>query len=145
VKICTIIAEYNPLHSGHMYHIRKAKELSGADAIVAVMSGCFTQRGETAVYDKWTRARMALSAGADAVVELPVSFACAGAERFANGGVDIAAALGSDFLAFGSETADLSALTSAAELLAKDNIDGGLIGGASLKSADFAVITNAAK
>jgi len=103
-----------------MYHIRKAKELSGADAIVAVMSGCFTQRGETAVYDKWTRARMALSAGADAVVELPVSFACAGAERFANGGVDIAAALGSDFLAFGSETADLSALTSAAELLANE-------------------------
>ena len=70
-----IIAEYNPFHTGHAYHIRKAKEASGADHAVVVMSPDFVQRGEPALFDKYTRARMALLCGADLVLELPVCYA----------------------------------------------------------------------
>ena len=71
MRITGIAAEYNPLHNGHIYHIEKARELTEADGIVAVMSGSFTQRGEPAVMDKWTRAKLAVINGIDLVFELP--------------------------------------------------------------------------
>ena len=71
MKICGIVAEYNPFHNGHKYQINKVKEEFGADGIVAVMSGNFIQRGLPALFDKWTRAKMALQNGVDLVIELP--------------------------------------------------------------------------
>ena len=83
MKTVGIIAEYNPFHKGHAYQIQKARELSGADYVVAVMSPDFVQRGSVALADKWTRTGMALLGGADLVLELPVCYACASAEYFA--------------------------------------------------------------
>lgn len=89
MRVTGIIAEYNPFHNGHAYHLKKARESTGADCIVAVLSGPFTQRGEPAIADKWTRARMALSCGADLILELPFAFAAHSAEWFARSGVAI--------------------------------------------------------
>ena len=74
MKICGIICEYNPFHNGHAYHIRQAKQISGADYIVCIMSGNFVQRGEASIFEKHIRAKHAILAGADAVIELPVPF-----------------------------------------------------------------------
>ena len=71
MKILGIITEYNPLHNGHLYHLYKARERTGADYVVAVMSGNFLQRGEPAIINKWTRTKMALNAGVDLIIELP--------------------------------------------------------------------------
>ena len=109
MKISAVIAEYNPLHRGHAYHMAKTRRQTGCDALIVLMSGNFVQRGEPAVFDKWMRARLALRAGADMVIELPVSYACASAERFAMGAVRILNGLHCiDALSFGSETAELS-------------------------------------
>ena len=81
MKVTGIIAEYNPFHRGHEYQLAEARRMTGADYIIVVMSGCFTQRGTPAVLDKYDRARMALSCGADLVLELPVRFSCASAEK----------------------------------------------------------------
>ena len=94
MKIAGITAEYNPFHKGHRYHIEKTREALGADCIIAVMSGNFTQRGEAAVMDKWTRSRIATEEGVDLVVELPFLYACNRAEFFAQGAVDILQSLG---------------------------------------------------
>lgn len=103
-KTAAIIAEYNPFHNGHMLHIARTKERTGATCIVVIMSGQFVQRGDCAICDKFSRARMALEGGADLVLELPLPFACAGAERFALGGTGMADALGCvDYLSFGME------------------------------------------
>ena len=103
-KTAGIVAEYNPFHNGHARHIARTRELTGAENIVVIMSGNFVQRGDCAVGDKFSRARMALQGGADLVIELPLPFACAGAETFARGGVGLADALGQvDFLSFGME------------------------------------------
>lgn len=67
-----LITEYNPLHNGHRYHLQRAQQLTGADCVVVVMSGNWLQRGEPAILDKWTRAKLALANGADLVIELPV-------------------------------------------------------------------------
>ena len=83
MKTVGIIAEYNPFHNGHAYQIRRAKELTGADCCVVAMSGDFVQRGAPAVFDKYIRARMALSSGADLVLEIPPLFAAGSAEDFA--------------------------------------------------------------
>ena len=80
-----IIAEYNPLHTGHEYHLQKAKEAARADYAVVVLSPDYVQRGEPALFDKYTRAQMALLAGADLVLELPVCYAAGSAEYFAEG------------------------------------------------------------
>ena len=115
MKISSVICEFNPIHNGHEYLLRKMRE-GGATHIVAIMSGNFTQRGEAAIFDKFTRASAALECGADLVIELPVSFACSNAERFAYGGVYIADALGCiEELSFGSETADTLLLKKAAD------------------------------
>lgn len=116
-----IIAEYNPFHTGHEYHIREAKRQSGADYAVVVMSPDFVQRGEPAIFDKHTRAEFALCCGADLVLELPVCYATGSAEYFARGAVGILDALGVvDVLCFGSETADPALFDAAARLLAEE-------------------------
>lgn len=120
MKVTGIIAEYNPFHKGHAYHIQKAKELTQADYLVVVMSGDFTQRGTPALLDKYSRARMALACGADLVLELPVRFACASAEFFAGGAVSLLHQLGVvDALCFGSECGDIEKLQKAAAALSK--------------------------
>ena len=102
-----IVAEYNPFHKGHLLHIRRARELCGAQAAVAVLSSAFVQRGEPALADKWTRAKAALACGADLVLELPVLFSAHNAGVFANGAVDIlAAARAVTHLSFGAENPD---------------------------------------
>lgn len=111
-----IICEYNPFHSGHSFHIRRARECTGLP-VVCAMSGHFVQRGELAVMNKFARAETAVRCGADLVLELPLPWACAGAGTFAAGGVGLLAGTGIvSQLAFGSESADLSAITAAARL-----------------------------
>ncbi|WP_394527130.1 nucleotidyltransferase [Lacrimispora sp. JR3] len=116
-----IIAEYNPFHNGHAYHIKKAKELSQADFCIVVMSGDFVQRGAPAVYDKYTRTAMALSCGADLVLELPSVFATSSAEDFAAGSVALLDRLGVvGSICFGSECGDIETLIAIASVLAKE-------------------------
>ena len=118
MKICAIICEYNPFHNGHLYQLREAKRLSGADALLCIMSGNFVQRGEAAIMDKFTRAKHAVLAGVDAVIELPTVFATSNAELFAKGAVKILSSIPSvTTLCFGSETADKLAILNAAKLL----------------------------
>ena len=103
MRICGIIAEYDPLHCGHAWHLSEARRRTGADYVVCVMSGSFTQRGMPALLSPHTRAEMALRAGADLVLQLPVSFSLCDAERFALGGVEILRQLGAEALCFGAE------------------------------------------
>lgn len=111
MKICAIICEYNPLHYGHLYHIQKAKELSGCDAVMCIQAGNFTQRGEPAISNKYVRARMALEAGADMVVQIPTAYCCSSAEIFATAGVKIANSFENvTHLAFGCETENFALL-----------------------------------
>lgn len=116
-----IICEYNPFHSGHARLLRLATEKTSADLVVCVMSGEFTQRGEPAICSKWKRTRMALLGGADVVVELPVIFAAASAERFAKGAVRLLSAMGVHRICFGAESADEAALLEAAALLNEES------------------------
>ncbi|MBR1983979.1 MAG: nucleotidyltransferase family protein [Clostridia bacterium] len=105
MKICACIVEYNPFHLGHAKHLNYIKNVLGADKIIAVMSGNFTQRGEPAVLDKFTRARHAILAGADMVIELPTVFATSNAEVFAKGAVSIIDSIGvCENLCFGVES-----------------------------------------
>lgn len=107
MKICACIAEYNPFHLGHLKHIDYMKRSLNAEKIIVVMSGDFTQRGEPAVMNKFKRARQAIIAGADVVIELPAVFATANAETFARGAVNVISGLNvADGLCFGAETAD---------------------------------------
>lgn len=111
-KILGIVTEYNPFHNGHLYHLEASKRQTGAETVVAVMSGHFTQRGEPAIADPWTRAAWAVNSGVDLVIELPTLFATASAGYFAYGAVYLLNALGCvDGLCFGSESGDLVRLT----------------------------------
>ena len=115
MKVSGIICEYNPFHNGHLYHIKKTRE-NGATHIVAVMSGNFVQRGDTAVIDKLERARLAVRSGADLVIELPVQYSIASAEAFAMGAVYLLDVLGAvDEISFGSECGDTDKLLKAME------------------------------
>ncbi|MBR6407748.1 MAG: nucleotidyltransferase family protein [Clostridia bacterium] len=119
--IGAVVAEYNPFHNGHLYLMKKMRQM-GCDVIVAVMSGDFVQRGEPALLSKCARAGMAVSCGADLVVENPVPWAMSPAESFAFGGAYIANALGNiDMLCFGSECGDIIRLQELADLW--DNAD----------------------
>jgi len=113
MKICGIIAEYNPFHEGHAYQLREAKRLSGADALIVVMSGHFVQRGEPAVYDPYTRAESALKAGADVVLMMPPQASTASAEGFASYGVGVLDAIGCDAISCGIEAESGNADTGA--------------------------------
>ncbi len=124
MKTVGITAEYNPFHNGHAYHIERARELAGADCVIAVMSGDFTQRGEPAAADKWRRAKAAVSApegAADLIIELPFAFACSRASVFAAGAVDMLAGLGADCISFGCEAAEPELLRQAADILVSDS------------------------
>ena len=122
MKTVAVTAEFNPFHNGHAYLAKKIREKYGDDAaIVAVMSGCFVQRGDVAVADPYFRAKTALLSGYDLILELPFPFSVSGAETFTRAAVSIMDALGcADAVAFGSECGDLGALTRAATLLSDD-------------------------
>ena len=116
--ILGIVSEYNPFHNGHLYHLNYSKKVTKSDFTIAVMSGNFTQRGDSALVDKWTRAEMALKAGVDLVIELPTLYATSSAENFADGAIKILNSLGIvDYISFGSETGDISALNDVASVL----------------------------
>ncbi len=122
MHITGIIAEYNPLHLGHQYHIEQTKALTGADYIITVLSGDFVQRGLPAIIDKHTRARLALEAGSDLVLELPVPYALSSGEGFGFGGVSLLHNLGCvDTLSFGTETGTLESLMPLARVLSEES------------------------
>ena len=117
-KVVGIIAEYNPFHNGHLYHLLQAKDLAQADYVVAVISGNFTQRGDTSIVDKWTKAYMAICGGCDLVLELPTVYSISSAENFASGAVKILDSLKIvDSIAFGAEASDLATLNNIANVL----------------------------
>lgn len=120
MRVCGIIAEYNPFHTGHLYHLTETRRRLGRTdrktdtIIVCAMSGNFVQRGDFALLDKYARAEMAVRCGADLVVELPLAAALSSAQGFARGAVGVLHALGCDTISFGAETPDLSLLQAAA-------------------------------
>lgn len=121
MKIVGLIAEYNPFHNGHLYHISKAKQITGADYAVVIMSGDYVQRGVPAIMPKRLRAEMALKCGAAAVFELPVCYATGSAELFAEGAISFLENLGIvDALCFGSESNHLTGLQKIADILLKE-------------------------
>lgn len=137
MKNIGIVAEYNPFHNGHAYHIEQARKIAGGGSVIAVMSASFVQRGEPAAFDKFTRTAMALQGGADMVLELPDILSLSCAERFALGGVRILSASGiADRLCFGSESGDIDALRRAADSkLSGDELSSALSSGLSYPAA----------
>lgn len=116
-----IVTEYNPFHNGHVLHLNESKKITNADFTIAIMSGNFVQRGETSIFDKWSKAEMALKQGVDLVIELPTIYAISSAENFAQGAVKILSTLGIiDYLSFGSEIGEIKALNDVAEILYKE-------------------------
>ena len=116
MKIAGVIAEYNPFHSGHEWHLAETRRRTGCDFVVVCMAGSYVQRGEAACLSKWARAEAALRCGADAVFELPALFAVRSADAFARGGVGVLDGLGVDALSFGCETTRLQTIEALAEL-----------------------------
>ena len=106
MKVCGVIVEFNPFHQGHAYLLEQAREKTGADVIVVVMSGNWVQRGEPAIEQKWSRAEVALQNGADVVIEMPTVVSCQSTDLFARGAVEILQKVGCHFLAFGCESGD---------------------------------------
>ena len=123
VKIAAIIAEYNPFHNGHLKQLRKAKREVGADILAVVMSGSFTERGDICVADKYTRAKWAIEAGADVVIELPTVYTLSNAQFFAEGALKTLSMLGEFTLCFGTETEELNDLSMVAEFMASESND----------------------
>lgn len=120
-KVLGIVAEYNPFHNGHLYHLNESKRRTDADYTICVMSGNFVQRGEPAIIDKWSRAEMALRSGIDLVIELPLVYSISSAENFAYGNISLLDKLGIvDYVSFGSEVGDMSILDSIAEILCNE-------------------------
>lgn len=113
-----IIAEYNPFHNGHLYHLEEAKQRSGCNYSICVMTGNFAQRGGTSLINKWTKTEMALAGGIDLVLELPTIYSVSSAENFAEGAVKVLNTTGIvTNLAFGMESNDLSSLNNIANVL----------------------------
>lgn len=149
MNVVGIIAEYNPFHRGHEYQILKLREICHADYIIIAMSGNFVQRGAPALMDKYSRTRMALSCGADLVLELPSLFATASAEYFSTGGVCLLNGAGVvTHLGFGAETENHQLLCALADLLSKEpehyreNLRRELKTGASFPAARSAALRN---
>lgn len=117
-RVLGIIAEYNPFHNGHMYHLQKAKEQSGAQYCICVMSGNFVQRGNTSIVNKWKKAEMALLNGVDLVIELPTIYSVASAEGFSLGAIKLLNNLKIvDAISFGTETSDFAALNNISNIV----------------------------
>ena len=124
MNVIGIIAEYNPFHNGHAYQIAHVRKNLHADYIVVAASGDYVQRGEPALLDKYTRARMALSSGADLVLELPVLWSTASAELFADAGISLFEKTGCvNGICFGAESGDLALLRRIADVLADEPAD----------------------
>lgn len=122
MKIAGIIAEYNPFHNGHQFQIDQLRKETGADYVIIAMSGNFLQRGVPAIIDKYSRTEMALSAGADLVIELPALWATSSAEYFAMAGVTLFRKMGNvTHLCFGAESENLEALTTIAGVLSNES------------------------
>lgn len=117
-----IIVEYNPFHNGHLYHLSETKKVTGADVIIAVMSGNFLQRGEPAIVSKWTRTEMALLAGCDVVIELPYCYAVQKAEIFANGAISLLNSLFVNKICFGSESGSINEFLSTLEFMTTNKV-----------------------
>ncbi len=117
-RVLGVIGEYNPFHNGHLYHIAKSKQETGAEYVVCVISGSFVQRGDTSIINKWAKAKMALVGGADLVLELPTVYSISSAENFAEGAVKILNSLKLvDTLSFGMEAKDIAILNNIANVL----------------------------
>lgn len=117
-RVIGVIAEYNPFHNGHYYHLQATKEITGADYCVAVISGNFTQRGDTSIVNKWAKTYMAICGGVDLVIELPTVYSISSAENFANGAIKILDSLKVvDTISFGAEANDLATLNNIANVL----------------------------
>lgn len=117
-RVLGIVAEYNPFHNGHLYHLEKSKQDAECDYAVAVMGGNFTQRGSCSLIDKWSKAKMALLNGVDLVIELPVLYSVSSAENFAEGSMKILDSLKIvDKVSFGAECSDVSILNEIADVL----------------------------
>lgn len=121
MSVLGLIAEYNPFHNGHLYHFNTSMDITQAEYSVCVMSGDFVQRGEPAIVDKWARAHMALDAGVDLVIELPVVYCCSSAEIFAYGAINILNSLGVvDYLSFGTESGSLDIIKKIGDILSSE-------------------------
>lgn len=124
MNLLGLIVEYNPFHNGHKYHLEKSKEITNATHTVAIMSGSFLQRGEPALFDKYTRAEMAVKNGVDLVIELPTLYACQSAEIFSHGSVATLNSLNCvNSLCFGSEEGNIDILQTISEILVKEPSD----------------------
>lgn len=124
MKIAGIVSEYNPFHMGHEYHIKKTREMLGECVIACIMSGDFVQRGETALFSKYSRAEAACMCGADIVIELPLPWTLSSAEGFARGAVGLLGDIGAEYISFGSETGDIRSIEKAANILIReDSVD----------------------
>ncbi|MGE7768079.1 nucleotidyltransferase [Peribacillus sp. NPDC096540] len=122
MKACGLVVEYNPFHNGHVLHARESRKNTGADVVVAVMSGPFLQRGEPAIVSKWARAEMALRGGIDLVIELPYAFATQKAEIFAKGSISLLEYLGCDSFCFGSEDGRIEPFITAHRILSDNSV-----------------------
>lgn len=123
-NVLGIIAEYNPFHNGHLYHLNESKRITNSEYTIAIMSGNFTQRGDVSLVDKWTKTKMALAGGIDLVIELPVLYAISSAENFADGAIKILNSLNIvDYITFGSECGDITILDDVADVLIKEPKD----------------------
>ena len=120
-KVLGIVAEYNPFHNGHLFHLDESKKSSGASYSIAIISGSFTQRGDSALLDKWSRAESAISCGVDLVIELPTLYATSSAENFCDGAIKVLNSLNIvDYLSFGSEVDDINILNILSGILYKE-------------------------
>lgn len=117
-NVLGIIAEYNPFHNGHMFHLQKSKKVTNSKFSICVMGGNFTQRGSVSLVDKWTKAEMALNNGIDLVIELPTIYNISSAENFADGAIKILNSLKIvDFVSFGSEAGNINTLDNVVKVL----------------------------
>ena len=120
-KTLAIIAEYNPFHNGHLYQIKKAKEITGAENVIVIMSGNFTQRGDTSLINKFEKTKIALQNEVNMVIELPVIYSISSAENFALGAIKIINQLKVDYLVFGIEEENIEKLEEISEILVNEN------------------------
>ncbi len=116
-KILAIVAEYNPFHNGHLYHLQKSKKMLNPDYSICIMSGNFCERGDTSIIDKWSKTESALRCGFDLVIELPVFYSISSAENFAEGSLKILGAFDNVTLSFGTECGNLDILNNIANVL----------------------------
>lgn len=120
-RVLGIIAEYNPFHNGHLYHMQKSIEETNSDYVVAIISGNFVQRGNSSVINKWKKAEMALKSGVNLVIELPTIYSISSAENFAFGAIKILNELKIvKSVSFGTETSDMAALNNIANLVLQE-------------------------